>query len=99
MDATMLVGGTAVLLREGADGLETLLIRRPDRGSFAGAWVFPGGVVEEADVVPGETEQHIGARAAARECEEEVGLRPADLHVLSCWVPPAEAPKIGRAHV
>ncbi|MCK3770270.1 NUDIX hydrolase [Microbacterium aerolatum] len=93
MDATMLVGGTAVLLREGADGLETLLIRRPDRGSFAGAWVFPGGVVEDADVVPGESEERIAARAAARECAEEVGLRPQGLHVLSCWVPPAEAPK------
>ncbi|WP_194422147.1 NUDIX domain-containing protein [Microbacterium abyssi] len=93
MDATMLVGGTAVLVREGDDGLETLLIRRPDRGSFASAWVFPGGVVEDVDVVPGESEEHVAARAAARECAEEVGLRPEGLHVLSCWVPPAEAPK------
>lgn len=93
MEASMLVGGTAVLLREGAEGLETLLIRRPDRGSFAGAWVFPGGVLEDADVVPGESEHEAAARAAARECEEEVGLRPTGLHVFSCWVPPIEAPK------
>ena len=89
----MLVGGTAVLLRDGAPGLETLLIRRPDRGSFASAWVFPGGVVEDADAVTGDTEHETAARAAARECEEEVGLRPVDLRTLSCWVPPIEAPK------
>ncbi|MGO2745831.1 NUDIX domain-containing protein [Microbacterium sp.] len=93
MTETMLTGGTVVLLRDGPDGLETLMIRRPDRGSFAGAWVFPGGVVEDADVVAGENEQQTAARAAARECEEEVGLRPAELHAFSCWVPPAEAPK------
>lgn len=89
----MLVGGTVVLLRDGVDGMETLLIRRPDRGSFAGAWVFPGGVVEDGDVVAGEGEQHTALRAAARECEEEVGVRPDDLLPLSCWVPPLEAPK------
>jgi len=93
MEATMLVGGTVVLLRDGVGGLETLLIRRPDRGSFAGAWVFPGGVVEDPDVLAGASEHETAARAAARECEEEVGLRPADLTTLSCWVPPIEAPK------
>ncbi|GAA1529991.1 8-oxo-dGTP pyrophosphatase MutT (NUDIX family) [Microbacterium ginsengiterrae] len=93
MDQTMLVGGTIVLLRARDSGLETLLIRRPDRGSFPGAWVFPGGVVEEIDVVEGESEHDTAARAAARECAEEVGLRPAGLHTISCWVPPIEAPK------
>lgn len=93
MDAAMLVGGTVVLLRVGVGGLETLLIRRPDRGSFAGAWVFPGGIVEDEDLVPGEDELQVASRAAARECDEEVGLRPAALRPLSCWVPPAEAPK------
>lgn len=93
MDETMLIGGTAVLLRDGDEGIETLMIRRPDRGSFAGAWVFPGGVVEDVDIVAGEHEQQTAARAAARECAEEVGLSPVELRVLSCWVPPAEAPK------
>lgn len=91
--AAMLTGGTTVLLRETADGPETLLILRPDRGSFAGAWVFPGGVVEDDDVVAGEGEQQMALRAAARECEEEVGIRPVDLRPLSCWIPPLEAPK------
>lgn len=91
---TLPVGGTVVLLRDrGSAGFETLLIRRPDRGSFAGGWVFPGGVVEDADFAGVSDERWVAARAAARECEEEVGLRPADLITLSCWVPPVEAPK------
>lgn len=93
MDATIPVAGTAVLLRDCADRLEILLTRRPERGSFAAAWVFPGGIVEPVDVFPGEIEQQTAARAAIRECEEEVGVRPADLIALSCWMPPAEAPK------
>jgi len=93
MSATLPIGGTAVLLRDGADGIETLLIRRPDRGSFAGAWVFPGGVVEATDLIEDERESQTAARTAARESEEEVGLRPEGLVAISCWVPPIEAPK------
>lgn len=93
MAEAMLEGGTAVLLRERGASIETLLIRRPDRSSFGGAWVFPGGVVEAGDVAAGEDETEIAARAAARECEEEVGLRPIELRAFSCWVPPVEAPK------
>lgn len=93
----MPVGGTVVLLRDRAGGgVEALLIRRPDHGSFAGGWVFPGGVVEDADralELDGSDEQGIAALAATRECEEEVGLRPESLMTLSCWVPPVEAPK------
>ncbi|MGW8484192.1 NUDIX domain-containing protein [Microbacterium sp. NPDC055903] len=85
------VGGTAVLLRQGRAGLETLLIRRPDRGSFAGGWVFPGGVVEPQDAADAEED---AARAAAiRETYEEVGLVLTDPVTLSRWAPPVEAPK------
>lgn len=96
MDAPMSVGGTVVLLRDRSSrGPEILLIRRPESGSFAGGWVFPGGIVEHTDALgdEDEDEQRIAARAAARECEEEAGLRPSELVALSCWVPPAEAPK------
>lgn len=89
----MPVAGTAVLLRERPDGFDVLLTRRPDSGSFAAAWVFPGGMIEASDAVSGEIEQQAALRAAIRECEEEVGIRPSELIVLSCWVPPAEAPK------
>jgi len=81
-----------VLLREGADGVEVLLMRRPDRGSFPGAWVFPGGRIEPGDRVDGAPEQDDARRAAIRETLEEVGLVIADPVVLSRWQPPVEAP-------
>ena len=44
---------TVVLLREAVQGVEVLLLRRPRRSAFAaGAWVFPGGVVDAADADP-----------------------------------------------
>lgn len=44
---------TVVLLREAPGGPEALLLRRPSRSAFAaGAWVFPGGVVDAADADP-----------------------------------------------
>ncbi|MGI9018886.1 MAG: NUDIX hydrolase [Euzebya sp.] len=39
-----------ILLRDGARGLETLMLRRHSRSGFAAsAWVFPGGVVDAMD--------------------------------------------------
>jgi 8-oxo-dGTP pyrophosphatase MutT (NUDIX family) len=41
---------TVLLVRDSADGPEVLLLRRHGRSGFAaGAWVFPGGVVDEGD--------------------------------------------------
>jgi 8-oxo-dGTP pyrophosphatase MutT (NUDIX family) len=84
---------TVVLLRDGIDGLETLLARRNGRGAFGGYWVFPGGQVDAED---GEADD-IGSsrRAGVREVREEVGLViPEDsLVAFSHWVPPASAPK------
>lgn len=93
MNQSMLVAGTAVLLRDAPGGLEVLLIRRPDRGSFAGAWVFPGGIMEDIDVRDGAAEAENAGRAAVRETMEEVGLRISGLVSLSQWTPPIEAPK------
>ncbi|WP_102193045.1 NUDIX hydrolase [Microbacterium aurantiacum] len=87
------VAGTAVLLREGAEGLEVLLMRRPERGSFADAWVFPGGRIEDGDRIAGAREADDACRAAVRETFEEVGIVVSDLVVLSCWHPPVEAAK------
>ncbi|MGH8956228.1 MAG: NUDIX hydrolase [Microbacterium sp.] len=86
------VAGTAVLLRSTPDGFAVLLMRRPDRGSFAGAWVFPGGKVEPSDRRAGAEESDDARRAAIRETREEVGLTIADPVLLSRWQPPAEAP-------
>lgn len=91
-DPAVPVAGTAVIIRDGADGPEVLMIERPDRGSFAGAWVFPGGKVEPQD---GEGDEAAAARnAAIRETREETGLEVdgAGLLPLSCWDPPPGLP-------
>lgn len=92
-DEDLPLAGTAVILRDAPQGVEVLLLRRPDRGSFAGAWVFPGGMVDPGDRVTGAPEQEDAGRAAVRETAEEVGLELERLVPLSCWVPPAGIPK------
>lgn len=96
MTQTLPLAGTAVLVRDGDAGLEVLMIERPDHGSFAGAWVFPGGMVEPSDAAPGLGDVDDARRAAARETAEEVGLaiEPEDLVPLSRWTPP-ENPPVG----
>lgn len=88
---------TVLLLRDGERGVEVLLAERPrEARSFAGAWVFPGGVVEPGDVIGGDIAgDDTARRAAARETEEEVGLvvDPAELVPFSRWTPPVGSPK------
>ncbi len=88
---------TVVLLRDGELGVEVLLAERPrDRGSYAGAWVFPGGAVDAEDAV-GTRDDALGAarNAAVRETREEIGLAvdPGELVPFSQWTPPKGAPK------
>lgn len=41
---------TVVVVRDGPDGIEVLLLRRAERGDHnSGAWVFPGGTVDARD--------------------------------------------------
>ncbi|GAA2176118.1 hypothetical protein GCM10009846_28630 [Agrococcus versicolor] len=93
-DAALPAAATVVLLRDADDvvlpGIEALLLRRPKRGSFAGAWVFPGGRVDAEDA--GDDEDARAASAAIRETREETGLELArdDLAALSHWTPPEE---------
>lgn len=64
---------TVVLLRESPSGPEVLLLERPShRGSFAGAWVFPGGHVDPEDRVAdsGQAAPEV-ARAAGRPASGE----------------------------
>lgn len=89
---------TVILIRNGADGLETLMLRRSSRLAFAGGmWVFPGGRVDPEDsehLAPGDV---LGAarRAAVREVREETSLvlAPESLVAFSHWTPPPVAPK------
>ncbi|MFS0893357.1 NUDIX hydrolase [Microbacterium sp. 179-I 3D3 NHS] len=91
-DDDLPVAGTVVLLRAAERGVEVLLIRRPTRGSFADAWVFPGGTVESVDRRPGASESDDARRAGIRETFEEVGLVVDDPVPLSRWHPPVQAP-------
>jgi 8-oxo-dGTP pyrophosphatase MutT (NUDIX family) len=80
---------TAVLLRQGPDGPETLMLRRHRSSGFVpGAYVFPGGRVDAADGDPALAALAAGLPAggepppgywlaAAREVFEETGVLPA----------------------
>jgi 8-oxo-dGTP pyrophosphatase MutT (NUDIX family) len=83
---------TVVLLRDGQEGLETLLLKRNKALAFAGGfWVFPGGSLDPEDMAAGEGNEEAAARfAAAREAMEECGQqpRPDDMVLLSHWTTP-----------
>ncbi len=91
------VAATVVLLRDGDEGLEVLLLERPrDRGSFAGAWVFPGGRVDPVDrALAGNGEEAAARVAAVREVAEETGLilQPETMVATALWTPPHNVPK------
>jgi len=89
---------TVILLRDGPDGLETLMLRRNSELEFAGGmWVFPGGRVDPEDYpadAPDDVEAAVRV-AAAREAEEEAGLQcdPEAMVPFSHWTPPMVAIK------
>ena len=82
--AAVLPAATVLLLRDAPEGLEVLMTRRSASASFApGAYVFPGGRIEEADAVaqavatrrPAQSDlQLTQSVAAVRECFEELGV-------------------------
>jgi 8-oxo-dGTP pyrophosphatase MutT (NUDIX family) len=80
------LAATAILVRDGSDGLEVLLVQRnPEQRFMGGAWVFPGGAVHGDDADP--------VAAAIRELEEEAGVRIEDVEELvpfSRWITPVE---------
>ena len=88
---------TVVLLRDTAAGMETLLLKRNKALMFAGGlWVFPGGALEPGDIEAAGGDIAQAARlAAAREAEEECGLRPhlEDMVQLSHWTTPVAEPR------
>src|SRR5438067_1821672 len=78
---------SVIVLRDGPDGPEVLLVQRnPEQRFMGGAWVFPGGAVHDEDGSPAE--------AGRRELEEEAGLPLPDsggLVPFSRWITPEEA--------
>lgn len=91
-DPELIPAATVVLLRDGANGVETAMLRRNSKIAFGGAWVFPGGRVDDDENDPDDV---LGSarRAAAREVEEETGLviDANDLVPWSYWIPPKMA--------
>lgn len=88
---------SVAVVRQSAEGLEVLLVKRNEKIAFhGGAWVFPGGRVDEADAQGArDGEIVLAARAAAREADEEAGLRlaPDELVAFAHWTTPATLPK------
>lgn len=83
---------TVIPLRDGGRGLEVLVLRRDTNLAFhGGSWVFPGGRVDDHELVAaGGDDLDAARRAAVREAEEEAGLTIAanELITLSHWTTP-----------
>jgi 8-oxo-dGTP pyrophosphatase MutT (NUDIX family) len=96
-DEDAVPAATVILLRDGTDGLEVLMLRRSSTGAFAEHWVFPGGKVDAGDVDPIHPEDDLTAArtAAVRETLEEAALvlEPDALVPFSHWCPPPESPR------
>jgi 8-oxo-dGTP pyrophosphatase MutT (NUDIX family) len=90
-DPELIPAATVLLLRDGpASGqLEVLMLRRNSTIAFGGAWVFPGGRVDDDERIDGDG---LGSArvAAVREVHEETGLHieGTTLETWSYWVPP-----------
>jgi 8-oxo-dGTP pyrophosphatase MutT (NUDIX family) len=87
---------TVVLLRDGADGLEALLVQRNKAVKhMGGMWVFPGGKVDEQDYPADRDEYGAALNAAIRETREEAGLEVSarQMVYLSHWTTPEGAKK------
>jgi 8-oxo-dGTP pyrophosphatase MutT (NUDIX family) len=74
---------SVIVVRDGTDGLELLLVQRnPEQRFMGGFWVFPGGATDAA-------ESH--RAAAVRELDEEAGIAAVDPEALvlySRWITP-----------
>jgi 8-oxo-dGTP pyrophosphatase MutT (NUDIX family) len=86
IDDTLFPAATILLVRDGADGLEVLMVERHANIGFAGgAMVWPGGKVDPADFDEGwlqaaegleglEDDERAARVAALREAYEETGM-------------------------
>lgn len=90
-DTATFMAATVVLLRDTAEGMEALMLRKNSKIAFGGMWVFPGGRIDDDD---GGADDEIETRAriaAVREAQEECALEldPESMSWISHWTPPA----------
>lgn len=95
---TAVPAASVILVRDRREGFEVLLLKRnPDLAYLGGAWVFPGGRVEEKDRKGAEDRSDLEAatRAAIRETREECGLHldTPELIPASLWITPKGLPR------
>jgi 8-oxo-dGTP pyrophosphatase MutT (NUDIX family) len=94
---------TVVLMRDGAGDIEILMVQRSAGLSFhGGAWVFPGGRIDEDDIArarqsdaKGDDPMEAARHAAVREAREEAGIavEARSLVPFAEWVTPEILPK------
>src|SRR3954452_16063582 len=79
------VAASVIVLRDSPRGPEVLLVQRNPAARFmGGAWVFPGGAVDQGEYVQ---------QTALRELDEEAAIKLGDaseLAAFSRWITPAE---------
>jgi 8-oxo-dGTP pyrophosphatase MutT (NUDIX family) len=102
-DPTAIPAATVIVVRDSNDGpthdeagVEVLMLRRDSSLAFAGgAWVFPGGRIDPADLALGGDPEGAARIAAVREAAEEASLllEPARLRRWSHWTPPPDSPR------
>ena len=81
---------TVLLLRDGGDGIEVLMLKKNSKITFGGMWVFPGGKIDQEDGLGQGDDTAAAKRAAVREAEEEASLvlDAEDFVYFSHWTPP-----------
>jgi len=101
IDPEVRFASTVVVLRDAHKGPEVLLVRRASTLAFyGGAWVFPGGRIDEGDhdAEGGDADNVLtraAVRAAVRELREEAGLvvAPSELSYFARWLTPPGRPR------
>ena len=86
---------TFVLLRDGKNGVETLMLHRTSKVHFGGMWVFPGGRIDPEDYDDSGDVNAAARTAAARETMEEAGIevKADEFAWFAHWTPPAMTPR------
>jgi 8-oxo-dGTP pyrophosphatase MutT (NUDIX family) len=98
-DVPLRRAATVVLVRDGAAGIEALLLRRhSDLAFHGGAWVFPGGRIDDEDydgAPSADDHERAALVAACREAQEEAGLAldRSSLVPFAHWTTPIGPPR------